>query len=88
MACFGRLKYQLYYLQINTVPSAPQQLLQQRRALTSHSLRVMRARVRPAVVVAAGVACSERQRGGSEQVQWSADGRALQDGHGDVFNAP
>ena len=27
-------------------------------------------------------------RGSVEQVQWSADGRALQDGHGDVFNAP
>jgi hypothetical protein len=27
-------------------------------------------------------------RGSVEQVQWSADGRALQDGHGDVLNAP
>jgi WD40 repeat protein len=27
-------------------------------------------------------------RGSVEQVQWSGDGRALQDGHGDVFNAP
>ena len=27
-------------------------------------------------------------RGSVEQVQWSAGGRALQDGHGDVFNAP
>jgi WD40 repeat protein len=27
-------------------------------------------------------------RGSVEQVQWSADGRQLQDGHGDVFNAP
>jgi WD40 repeat protein len=27
-------------------------------------------------------------RGSVEQVQWSADGRLLQDGHGDVFNAP
>ncbi len=44
MACFGRQKYQLYYLQINTVPSPPQQLLQQRRALTSHSLPTRRQR--------------------------------------------
>ena len=27
-------------------------------------------------------------RGGVQQPQWSADGRALHDGHGDVFNAP
>ena len=31
---------------------------------------------------------SSAVRGSVEQVQWSADGRALQDGHGDVFNAP
>ena len=37
MASFGQ--YQLYYLQINTVPSAPQQLVQQRRALTSHGAK-------------------------------------------------
>ena len=27
-------------------------------------------------------------RGSVEQLQWSSDGRALQDNHGDVFNAP
>ncbi len=27
-------------------------------------------------------------RGSVEQVQWSGDGRALQEDHGDVFNAP
>ena len=39
-------------------------------------------------LLSSSLLASPAVRGSVEQVQWSADGRALQDGHGDVFNTP